>query len=175
MPYRNRSNRLRPINTLKHTVDSQQVIPAGTEVLIDLINAVDAAQSTTANACDIGSHVRSIFLNVQVLNSVDPTGLVPNVYMYIFGNPGNNIASAQFPPVNDVGTSDSRKMIFHQEMAMMSDANDSIPIQLFKGVLKIPRKFSRLGVSDKIVLKVGTPAGGAEVTACVQCIYKEIR
>ncbi len=174
MPFRNR-NRLRPVNTLKHTVDSQQVIPAGTAIDVVLINTVENAVSTVATDNDVGSHVRSIFLNIQVINSVDPTGLVPNVYMYIIGNPGAAITSQTFPAVNEVGTSNLRKMIFHQDMAMMSDANDSIPITLFKGVLKIPRKFTRLGVDDAISIRIGTPTGGAEVTACVQCIYKEIR
>ena len=164
---------LRPVNTLKHTVDRQEVIPAGTAIDLALVIATENAVSTTAADNDVGSHVRNIFLNVQVINSTDATGLVNNVYMYVYGNPGNEINS--FPLVNEVGISNLRKMVFHQEMAMMSDSNDSIPITLFKGVLKIPRKFSRLGVDDRIVVRVGTPTGGAEVTACVECIYKEIR
>ena len=176
MPYsRRRGLALRPVNTLKHVIDNQQVIAAGTAIDIQLVKTVENAESTVAIDCDVGSHVRSIFLNIQVINSVDPTGLVPNVYMYVFGNPGDNIAPGFIPPVNGVGISDFRKQVFHQEMAMMSDANDSIPITLFKGVIKIPRKFSRLGVNDVINVRIGSPTGGAEVTACVQCIYKEIR
>ncbi len=172
MPYRNRNN-LRPINTLKHTIDNQSVIPAGT--VIDVLLAVGAenAVSTDITQCDIGSHIRSIFLNIQVVNSVNATGLINNAYMYAYLNPGNTIPD--FPDVNEVGGSELRKMIFHQEMAMLSDANDSIPITLFKGVLKIPRKGSRIGVNDRILIRIGTPVGGPELDACVQCIYKEIR
>ncbi len=174
MPYR-RGNRLRPINTLKHTIDSQISIPAGTSTDVRLVNAVENAVSSTADQCDVGSHVRTIFVNVQVINSTNAVGAINNCYCYFYGDPGGNITPAQFPPVNEVGTSNLRKMIFHQEMTMLSDENDSIPITLFKGVLRIPRKMSRLGVDDKIQVKIGTPVGGPEVEACVQCIYKEIR
>ncbi len=176
MVFRNRrSMRLRPINTLKHTIDIQSTIPAGTELDSVLVKGVDAAVSSVAIDCDIGAHVTSIFLNVQVVNSTNAVGTVNNAYMYVFGNPGENIPLTSFPSVNQVGTSDNRKLIFHQEMAMLSDANDSIPITLFRGVLKIPRKFGRLGVNDTILIRIGTPVGGAEIDACVQCIYKEIR
>ncbi len=175
MPYRGRSLRMRPINTLKHTVDRQDTLPAGTEIDIRLVRAVENAVSTTAVDCDVGSHVRSIFVNIQVINSTNAVGAINNAYCYFYGNPGASITLTDFPPVNAVGASNLRKQIFHQEMAMLSDANDSIPITLFKGVLKIPRKFTRLGVADEINVRVGTPTGGAELDSCVQCIYKEIR
>ncbi len=175
MPFRNRMSRLHPVNTLKHTIDRQEAIAGGSETDLGLVSVVENASSTVATNIDVGSHVRAIFLNVQVVNTTDATGLINNVYMYIYGNPGNNINAANFPAVNEVGTSDARKQIFHQEMAMLSDANDSIPITLFKGVLKIPRKFQRGGVNDAIVIRIGTPTGGAGINACVQCIYKEIR
>ncbi len=170
-----RGLRLRPINTLKHTIDTQDTIPAGTEVDKVLILAAENAVSGNPTECDVGSHVKSIFLNIQVVNSTNGAGTINNAYMYIIGNPGAAIASQAFPAVNAVGQSNLRKMIFHQEMAMLSDANDSIPITLFKGVVRIPRKFTRLGVDDAISVRIGTPVGGAELDACVQCIYKEIR
>ncbi len=174
MVFRNR-NRLRPVNTLKHTIDQQNTIAAGTAIDIQLVKCVENAVSTTAIENDIGSHVRSLFLNIQVINSIDAVGTINNVYMYIFGNPGDNVPGVSIPAVNIVGTSDFRKQIFHQEMAMLGDQADGIPITLFKGVIKIPRKFQRLGVNDVINVRVGTPTGGAEIDACVQCIYKEIR
>ncbi len=175
MVFRRRSMALHPINTLKHVVDLQQTIPAGTKNGFDLVTVVENATSTNANFNDVGSHVRTIFLNVQVVNSVNSTGLINNVYMYCIVNPAGIISNNSYPDVNAIGTSNFRKQVFHQEMAMLSDANDSIPTTLFKGVLKIPRKASRLGIDDKIIVFVGTPVGGPEVDACVQCIYKEVR
>ncbi len=170
-----RGNFMRPINTLKHIIDAQQTIPAGTKNAFDLVVGVENAVSTTANQVDIGSKVQSIFLNVQVVVKTNSIGLINNAYFYIVLNPAGLISNATYPDVNKVGISEFRKQIFHQEMAMMSDSSDSIPITLFKGVLKIPRKGGRIGIKDKITVFVGAPTGGPELDACVQCIYKEIR
>ncbi len=174
MPFR-RGNYLRPINTLKHTIDAQQTIPAGTKNAFDLVVGVENAVSTVANENDVGSKVQTIFLNVQVVVATNAVGAINNAYMYLIVNPGGIISNATYPDLNKVGISEFRKQIFHQEMSMMSDATDSIPSTLFKGVLKIPRKAGRIGIKDKITCFVGSPTGGPELDACVQCIYKEIR
>ncbi len=172
MPFR---RGLRPVNTLKHVIDRQEANPPDTKLGLVLVNTVENAVSTAATDCDVGSHVRSIFLNVQVVNGADGSGSIENVYMMVYGNPGNNIPGASVPNANGVGTSDFRKMVFHQEMAMLSNVGDSIPITLFKGVIRIPRKFNRLGINDQIVVQIFTPVGGPTVNVCTQCVYKEIR
>ncbi len=95
--------------------------------------------------------------------------------MYAFLNPSGLITPANFPAVNAVGISKVRNKVFHQDMLMLSDNANSIPSTLFKGVLKIPKKAQRLGIDDEISIRVGTPVGGPEITACVQCIYKEYK
>ncbi len=174
MPYRNR-NYLRPINTIKHVIDIQSQVGAGLQQVSNLVLAVENPVSTTANEVSIGSSVRTIFLNVQTVVDTNAVGAINNAYMYLIVRPGSNITVASFPNVNAVGISDFRKQIFHQEMAMMSDSSDSIPITLFKGVLKIPRKATRQGVNDSIAIVFGSPTGGPILDFCIQCIYKEIR
>ncbi len=172
MPFR--SNRLRPVNSIKHVVDSQLTVPAGNSSPVVLVRGSEnPVISTDTETVKVGAQVSSIFLNVQVVNSVDAVGLINNAYFYILLNPGDNLVAGSKPAVNEVGLSDNRKMIIHQEMVMLSDSNDSIPITMFKGVLKIPRKARRIGLNDVIELQVGTPTGGAEINACIQCIYKE--
>ncbi len=160
--------------SIKHVIDSQNVIPAGTEQDTIIISAVDNPLRTTANEVTNGSHVSSIFLNVQVINSIDASA-IDNAYMYVALNPSGLISSANFAPVAAVGISKVRNKIFHQEMAMLSPTADGIPITLFKGVLKIPRKAQRMGIDDEIFVRVGTPVGGAQLDACIQCIYKEYK
>ncbi len=173
MVFRHRSMALRPVNTLKHVIDSQNTVPAGTQQIVNLAQAVENAVSTTADACDVGSIVNTVFLNVQVVTATNAVGAINNAYMYCMLLPGNSLSN--IPLVNQVGISQNRKHVFHQDMTMLSDENDSIPITLFKGVLKIPRKGRRLGVDDRIVVVVGTPVGGPEIDTCIQCIYKEVR
>ncbi len=175
MPYRGRSKYLHPVNTLKHIVDTQNTVPAGTKQVITLWNSVESASSAVATEVSEGSHVSSFFINVQVVTATNAVGAINNCYFYIIGNPGGIYQAADFPEVNAVGISQLRKQVYHQEMAMLSDENDSIPITLFKGVLKVPRKFKRQGVNDRTSIVIGTPIGGPELDTCIQCIYKEIR
>ncbi len=169
---RRMSKYLHPVNTLKHTVDSQGGLVAGTVSTVNLVKGTDAPViATNPEQCHIDSHVRSIFLNVQV--SAIGTAALANVYMMIYGNPGANVLAAQIPNPNVVGTSDFRKMVFHQEMTMTEKNTTAIPRTLFKGVLKIPRKFNRIGASDLITIALLSP--GVDYEYCIQCIYKEIR
>ena len=116
MVFRNRGNFKRPINSLKHTVDIQESVPAGSATVSDLIVGTDNPASTTANAVKIGAQVSSIFLNIQVVPTTNATGLINNTYMYIIMNPAGLYDGNDIPAVNNVGTSNLRKQIFHQDL-----------------------------------------------------------
>ncbi len=161
--------------SIKHVIDSQDIIPAGTSIDKLIISAVDNPLRTTAEEVTNGSHISSFFTNIQIIASSDAVGLIQNAYMYAFLNPSGLISSANFPAVNAVGASKVRNKIFHQDMVMLSDTADSIPSTLFKGVLKIPKKAQRMGIDDEILLRIGSPSGGPEITACTQTIYKEYK
>ncbi len=152
-------------------MDAQGGTVAMAKDTVILANAVDDPSRTNATQVENGCTIRSIFLNVQVLATTDVA--LGNAYFIIYKNPGNNISSANIPDANATGISDFRKMIFHTEMAMTSDTNDSIPITLFKGVLKLPRHMQRFGIGDLLELQLFSP--GVDLDRCVQCIYKEIR
>ncbi len=162
---------MRPVNSIKHIIDQQGGLVAGVRQNVTLVSAKDNPATTATADVQVGGRVNSIFLNIQVVNETDVA--LANVYMIIFKNPGNNIQSAQIPDANETGVSDFRKQIFHTEMAMMSDAGDSIPITLFKGVLKLPQRFQRMGINDNVTIQLKAP--GTDVNFCVQCIYKEYR
>ncbi len=171
MPFRNR-NRLRPINTIKHITDRQGGagigVPAN-EILVR--GAINPDITTDTSVVEAGSKIFSMFLNVQVIAT--SSAALGNAYFILYKNPGNNIPAASIPNANATGASDFRRQIFHTEMAMLSDENDSIPITLFKGVLKVPRTFQTMRQEDEIVIQIFTP--GVTIDYCVECIYKEVR
>ncbi len=174
MPYRNnKALRLRPVNSIKHIVDIQAGIAGATNQDFTLIKAVDAPVATGASEVETSSVVRTFFLNVQVISTAETA--LNNTYFYIYKNPGLNISSANLPAGNAVGTSDFKNKVFHQEMVMLSDAADSIPITMFKGVIRIPRFMSRMGLRDEIRIRFFSPGAGNTQDACIQCIYKEFR
>lgn len=162
---------MRPINSIKHIVDKQGGTVIATKADNILVVARDQPNTLVAEDVQVGGRVNSMFLNVTAVAQSDEA--LSNIYFIIYKNPGDNIVAGSIPDANKSGTSDFRKQIFHTEMAMMSDAGDSIPITLFKGVLKIPQRYQRMGINDQIVLQIFTP--GTSCNFCIQCIYKEYR
>ncbi len=165
------SKYLHPVNTLKHVIDRQGGIIANIQENINLAKGQDTPSFLVAEEVNIGSHVKSFYLNIQVAAS--STAALSNIYMMIFGNPGQNIGSGSVPNANVIGTDDFRKMVFHQEMIMTEKNTTAMPRTLFRGVIKVPRKFNRIGIKDVITLQLFSP--GVTHDYCVQCIYKEIR
>ncbi len=161
---------MRPVNSQKHIVDIQGQTNLTANTFNILANTVENA--VLANNADVekGSNISSIYLNVQAVGG-GASGVLSNIYMYIFKNPAGLITT--FPDGNQTGTSEFKKQIFHTEMRMLSDDNDSIPVALFNGVLRIPRKFQRMGIDDTIGLVLFTP--GPVANFCIECIYKEFR
>ncbi len=168
-----RQARLRPVNSFKHVIDQQAGIVGGAAPQIfNLVKAEDnPIGATNPDQVNIGSHVSSFFLNIQVAAS--STAALANIYFFVAGNPGGLIPNASYPNGNVVGTSDLRKMIFHQEMQMTEKNTTAFTRTMFRGVIRVPRKFNRLGIRDKIIISFFSP--GVNFDLCFQCIYKEYR
>ncbi len=167
---------IRPVNSMKHVVDvATTAVPAGVTNVVPVITAVDSP--TLANPGDInkGSVVNGIFLRVETVHNSGTWVTQPRVYMTVQKDPGNNLGAA-FPA--DVGISNIKKFVIHQEMLMMTgvsaDAN-SFPRTMFVGVVKIPAQYRRFGQQDRLEVNFSLPAAAttATVSVCVQCIYKE--
>ncbi len=156
--------RLRPVHSIKHIVDTQGGLVAGTKQDIVLVVANDDPTST-GNQVETGATVSSIFLNVQVAST--GSAALANVYMYVMKNPGNNMAEVDG---NVVGASDIKKFVIHQEMTMSEKNATGIPRTLFKGVIRIPRGYKRFGVDDRLILSLFAP--GVNFDFCAQTIYK---
>ncbi len=167
MPRFNRA--IRPVNSRKHIIDLQLGLPIATKISNDLALAVDAPVVTNVTECKVGANVNSIFLNVQFYAT--STAALANIYMYVWKNPGSNIAIAQVPNANATGASDMKKLIFHTEMNMSEKNTTAIPRTLFKGVLKLPRHMRRFGQNDQLKIELYSP--GVTHDVCIQCIYKE--
>ncbi len=170
-----RSRRLdlskRPIHSIKHVLDNQGGLTIDTQTLIALIDTTDNPVLGGVIDIAVGAHVNSFFLNVQV--AATSTASIANVYMFVYGNPGNNIPVGSIPKGNVVGASDFKKQIFHQEMIMTEKNTTAIPRTLFKGVIRIPKKFRRFGHDDTVGIALFSP--GVTYDYCLQCIYKEYR
>ncbi len=169
MVFRNRSqNRLRPVNRIKHVIDSQGGAVLGVSTNVALITTTD--NPTIANITDnqTGSTVNGIFLSVEVYATT--AGALANAYMMVYKNPGANLT---LPEPNAVGSNDNKKFVIHQEMVMLNKQVDGNPRTLFKGVIVIPRAYRRNGPDDDLICRIFSP--GVNLDFCLQCHYKEFR
>ncbi len=163
---------LRPIHRIKHVVDSSATVAAGTTNVIGLVDAADAPVIANTTEVETGAKVYGIYLKViTASNEAQVAGAIPNVYMAVFKNPGNNLSG--LPAPNAIGVSDNKRWFVHQEMVMIDNKISGQPTVLFDGVIKIPRGFSRFGPDDRLALMTLCPA--INTSLCVQCHYKEFR
>ncbi len=160
---------LRPVHRIKHVIDSEGALVAGTKSTTDLIATVDAPVIGSTTQVETGSKVNGIYLHVEVSHT---SGVGrPNVYMVILKNPGGLLT---IPAPDTIGDDKNKRYIIHQEMIMMSgDAGNGLPRPLFNGVIKIPRGYIRNGPSDKLQVILLSKSVAADF--CLQAHYKEFR
>ncbi len=169
--YHSRSRGVRDkINSIKHVVDVQQALAIGVVDTGFLIITVDAPDSTITNFAEVqtGSNVYSIYLTVEATAST--SAALANVYMIIYKSPGDNIP-ALVP--NTIGSNDDAKWVIHEEMVMLERSTAGNPRNIFKGVIRLPKKMQRFGRNDRLVIALLSP--GVTVDNCFQCIFKEYR
>ncbi len=162
---------IRPVNSVKHVIDTSGVVVAGATSTTDLINTVDSPSALT-NQNHVGSSVKFIFLKVEVVGVIAFAG-VPRVYMYVWKNASDDLT---FPAPDAVGASSNKRFVLHQEMTMVADLlQTDFPRTMFKGVIRIPKKYQRNGITDKLQFVIGNASGESTGSTrfCIQCIYKE--
>ncbi len=173
---------LRPVNSVKHIIETNGAIVAVAQSATPIVSVVNNPDLTTNPAdCNVGSKVGSVYLRVEVVGT-ESAGGVDNIYMAVVKNPGANFV---FPPLDQLGVSDLRKYVIHQEMIMLVPQSESgagggtarFPRTLFKGVIRIPKGYARSGINDRLLVLLQHRTG--EVTQqtefCLECIYKEFQ
>ncbi len=168
--------RLRPVNSLKHIVDTASFTTGVVITEIPLIQAVASPVLNNVTQVEQGCTVSSIFLRVEVLGSAEFVQ-VPRIYMAIMKKPGGNPANVS---PNAVGQDDDKRFVIHQEMTMVSNQTGGLstfPRTMFQGVIKIPRSYKRFGFNDELVALFQNSLSETTgiVNVCVQCIYKEFK
>ncbi len=162
---------IRPVQRIKHVVDSQATLALGTELPTTVIIATDAPTLALTKSVQTGAIVNGIYLRVEVAsNDAQVGGAVPNVYMIVVKNPGGNLT---LPASNAVGNSDNKRFVIHQEMVMIQNVVSSNPRTLFNGVIVIPKGYRRFGPNDELTVQILSPA--IDISLCMQVHFKEFR
>ncbi len=157
-----------PIMSIKHVIDASGTTSGGsTPTIIPIVLAVRNPVATSPTEVNTGSTVGSIFISVFVLGSTATvSGLVD---WYIWKNPGSGFGN-NAPDVGNTGINANRRFVFHEEKGLAS-TEDGTPM-VFKGVIRIPPRFRRMGDEDTMELRLLTPTG-FDAQFCVKAIFKE--
>ncbi len=163
-----RGNSLRPINRIKHVVDVQGGITAGTASNQAIIATTDTPTLGVPTSVETGCTVNGIYLKFEI-NATSSAALA-NFYLIIWKNPGGNITNIV---PNTVGTNDNKRFVIHQEMVMLQQVTNSNPRTVFNGVIVIPKGYRRFAPNDTLLLSFLSP--GVNMNFCFQVHYKEFR
>ncbi len=161
---------LRPVHRIKHVVDNSATLAAATNLSVNLIQTVDAPTLGSTTEVETGAKVNGIYLRVEVGPNETDVGAIPQVYLAIMKNPGNNLTAVN-PAA--VGIDDNKRFVIHQEMVMLNNLAGGNPRTLFNGVIAIPRGYRRFGPGDKLIAILRSPQ--INIAFCIQCHYKEFR
>ncbi len=171
MGYR-RTMSMRPINRIKHVIDSSQAVAAATEGGFTLAGATDTPTLAVTTSVETGAKINGFYIRLEVAsNEAHDAGAIPNFYMIIFKNVGGNLTA---PAANAVGSNDNKRFVIHQEMTMIENKGaGGNPRTVFNGVVVIPKGYRRMGPNDTWQVLTLSPA--LNHVACIQAHYKEFR
>ncbi len=162
---------LRPINRIKHVVDSSAtLLVAAGQLNTPVVSATDTPTLADTDGVQTGSKVNGIYLKVEVACLTTEAGGISNCYLQVMKNPGGNIV---IPTASAVGGNDNKRFVIHQEMVMLQNATLGNPRVLFNGVIAIPKGYRRFGPNDQLYVSIISPI--VDIMLCIQCHYKEFR
>lgn len=180
MAFRRKGLSLRPIDSVKHIVDTSTVIAAGTNtVLQPITDAVAAYSLPDVNGVPVGSKVSSFYLSFfAIAEGGEIANEVPLVDWYVIHNPGSAWAAtfdtANLPTPGATGSHKNKRHIFHEEKGLAGGGDASlagVPM-VFKGVIRIPRGRQRVGEGDTIQLCV---RANFATKVCAKTVYKHYK
>ncbi len=176
MPFRQRGSYGRRPSRLGQVIDSNKNsisrldgIAAATKTEIDIALTVDAAANASAAQVTRGCKIFKFWMEMWVEGTADITlGTTYSFDGYIMKNPGDNLTS---PTPGTQGTSNEKKFIFKTWKGLITNVRtNGDPFYMWKGWVKVPKIYQRMGADDTLTLVV-ISTGGA-MLLCTQFIYK---
>ncbi len=170
MPFRRRGSRLgTQIHSIKHVIDSAGVLSGAAISTTPIATAVNA-QSAIFNPVEIvlGHTVNGFFLSVFIIGATGAP-LNGSIDWYIAKLRGGQTIG-DLPAPNNVGISDLRNQIFHQEKGL-AGSGDGTPMA-FKGVVVVPKSMRRVRSGDQFVIALSSADATNDAEFCIKAIYK---
>ncbi len=120
-----------------------------------------------ATEVPIGARIKSVYLFVQMISTTGTS----NHDWYFMKRPGINSSVAP-PTPGTIGGNKARKFVLHEEKGIPGNAGDGAYPLTFKGVIKIPKQYQRMGEDDDLMVIMRA----VDISnACVKCIYRWVQ
>ncbi len=163
---------LRPINRIKHVVDSSFVLAKTVNGNIAIALATDTPTLAATTNVETGAKINGFYIRVEAAsNDAFDAGAIPNFYLIVWKNVGGNLTD---PTPNAIGGNDNKRFVIHQEMTMLENKGQGSNARtIFNGVVVIPKGMRRMGPNDEWQIQVLSPQ--LDTVVCSQIHYKEFR
>ncbi len=165
MPFR--SNRLgNIINSRKHVIDVEGAWTDAISASVLLVSVNRYADTITPVEVTVGSKVNGIYLSIFAIGSTGAPISGP-IDWHLWIERSGQASSAPTP--GNTGISDVRNQIIHEEKGLSGSGDGTAMV--FKGVIKIPKMYSRIRDGDQWSIRAQVATGDI-VNFCIKCIYK---
>ncbi len=171
--FQRRGGRRRPrsrlgtiVNSIKNILPRVDALVASTNLEIVIANAIDDPATSVNNACRRGCLIKAVWVEFWYYGlSAGNTNDIVDIYLA--KNPGNNLT---MPNPGTVGTSNEKKFVFKTWRGLGGNKSlGGTPYNQTGRWIKIPKRYQRMGIDDRLVLVARSPTTGQ---LCTNFIYK---
>ncbi len=174
MPFRQRGSfgrrrRMGPIvDSIKNVVAGVDALADGTQANLDIARAVDNPTTAVTQDVERGSKIFRVWTEFWAYPITTVAEGVTLLFdAYIWKNPGSNLTA---PIPGTTGSSNEKKFIFKEWRGLLSSRTQGGTPYTWKGWIKIPKVYQRMGTDDQIELVI--LVNGVAATLCRKHIYK---
>ncbi len=167
MPFR-RGYAKRPVNSIKHILDSSGALSGGAASTNTIANAVPNVGTTfVPGDIRVGATINGFFLSIFVIGATGSPLNGPIDWFLMKFHTGQAGAT---PVPGNTGISPVRNQIIHEEKGLAGSGDGTA--MAFKGVVAIPKGMRRMREGDEWKIILSSADATNDATFCVKAIYK---
>ncbi len=168
-----RSLSARPIQKIKHVIDSEGALAGAANSVNVILQAVQATGSPfVPGDVKFSATVNAFFLSIFNIGATG-SGQDGSINWYIAKAHAFQDATTDFPDPGNTGSSALRNQIFHEEKGLAGSADGSPMV--FKGVIVVPKGMRRIRQGDSFFIKLRSTDATNNVNFCIKAIYNEFQ
>ncbi len=156
------------IDSNKNIVSGFDASTAGTTSSRKIAEAQDSATLAVTKDVERGCSIKAIWVEFWISSTQEiAVGVTTGIDVYLWKNPGSNLTA---PTPGTQGSSNEKKHILKIWKGLIGARTQGFQPYSWKGWIKIPKGFQRMGANDLIQLV--WESTGANVLVCQNYVYK---